>query len=207
MYMGIVQPDFWLYDYYVKNYSAGNSKSFSDISMLELGNQTFQDKELISSLNLPGTVKEYWESKGIKHTSIDLNGEDGALSLDLSKPLPEKFYDAFDIVTNCGTSEHVDNQFECWKNIHKCLKVNGFLLSANPETGMYNEKHCEWFYDMNFFQNFADKLSYKIYMLGRILFPYNGGYVIFAAMEKTKETDFNFKEDEINQMIHNIRRT
>ncbi len=203
--MGVIQPDFWLYEYYVKNYAALNGKSLSDIYMLELGNQTFQDKALVRSMNLPATVKQYWESKGVKHTSIDLNGEDGALPLDLSKPLPEKFYNAFDIVTNCGTSEHVDNQFECWKNIHKCLKVKGFLLSANPEKGRYNENHCDWFYDMNFFEVFADRLSYKTFLLGRILFPFNGGYVIFTAMEKSKESEFDFSEAEINSLVHKIR--
>lgn len=203
--MGVIQPDFWLYDYYVRYHAAINDKSLDEVSMLELGNQTFQDKDLIRSLKLPDTVKEYWESKGVKHTSIDLNAKDGALPLDLSIPLPEKFYNAYDIVTNCGTSEHVDNQFECWKNIHKCLKVKGFLLSANPEAGRYNEKHCDWFYDINFFEHFADRLSYKIYLLGRILFPNNGGYVIFAAMEKTKETEFDFNKAEINELVHVIR--
>ena len=203
--MGVIQPDFWLYEYYVKNFAALNGKSLSDIYMLELGNQTFQDKALISSLNLPLTVKHYWESKGVKHTSIDLNGEDGTLPLDLSKPLPEKFYNAFDIVTNCGTSEHVENQFECWKNIHKCLKTKGFLLSAIPEKGRYNENHCDWFYDMNFFEVIADRLSYKIYMLGRILFPFNGGYVIFSAMEKLKESEFDFSEAEINSLVQKVR--
>lgn len=113
-----------------------------------------------------------------------------------AQPLPEKFNNAFDIVTNCGTSEHVGNQFECWRNIHNCLKLNGFLLSAVPETGRYNEKHCDRFYDMNFFEIFADRLSFKTYLLPKILFPYNGGYIILA-MEKTKESGFDFSEAEL----------
>lgn len=203
--MGIVQPDFWLYDYYVNNFAEENGKTLSEISMLELGNQTFQDIKLIKNLNLPLTAKEYWQSKGVKHTSVDLNGLDGALELDLSKALPEKYYNAFDIVTNCGTSEHVKNQFECWKNIHKCLKVKGYLLSANPEINKYNDKHCDWFYDINFFNQFAEHLGYKIYLLGELLFPYNGGYVIFASMKKIIESEFNFKEAEFNSLLHKIR--
>lgn len=205
--MGVVQPDFWLYDYYVNYFALKNNKQYCDISMLELGNQTFQDSSLISQLKLPPTVKEYWENKGVMHTSIDLNGQDGAIPVDLSKPLPEKYQNAFDIVTNCGTSEHVDNQFECWKNIHKCLRVNGFLLSANPETGKYNEKHCNWFYDMNFFEVFAARLGYSIYMLARLFFPKNGGYVIFASMEKKAMTQFDFDEDRFNSLLHYLKRS
>lgn len=203
--MGVIQPDFWLYEYYINNYSVRNNKQLNEISMLELGNQTFQDKELIKILNLPKTVKQYWVSKGVKHTSIDLNGCDGALPFDLSSGLHEYFHNAFDIVTNCGTSEHVENQFECWKNIHNCLKVNGLLLCANPEIGKYNENHCDWFYDMNFFEKFSNRLAYRTYMLGRILFPLNGGYVIFAALEKTKETEFDFTFEEINSLLYRIR--
>ncbi|HAY34801.1 MAG TPA: hypothetical protein PK536_11825 [Ignavibacteria bacterium] len=203
--MGVIQPDFWLYDYYVKNYAVKNNKQLNEISMLELGNQTFQDSCLISQLNLPKTVKEYWESKGVMHTSIDLNGKDGAVPLDLSKPLPANFFNAFNIVTNCGTSEHVDNQYECWKNIHKSLKVNGFLLCANPEKDKYNEKHCNWFYDIKFFEAFACRLGYTIYHLGSLLFPFNGGYVIFAAMEKTKDGEFVFSEDEFTSLIHSVK--
>lgn len=113
-------------------------------------------------------------NKDVKHVSIDLYGEDGALPLDLSIPFPERFYNAFEIVTNGGTSEHVDNQFECWRNIHKCLKLNGFLLSTSPEKYKYNKDHCDWFCDVNFFEVFAQRLGYKIYFLGRVLFPHNG---------------------------------
>lgn len=201
--MGVVQPDYWLYDYYIKNFAAKSGKSLSELKMLELGNQTFQDNDLIVQMNLPATVKEYWENNGVSHTSIDLNGKDGAVSLDLSKPLPENFYHAYDIVTNCGTSEHVDDQFECWKNIHRCLKGNGLLLSANPEKENYNEKHCNWFYDLNFFETFASRLGYVIYLLGRMFFPYNGGYVIFAAMEKSKETKFDFSKNEFESLLFN----
>lgn len=204
--MGVIQPDFWLYDYYVNNYAAKNNKSLHEVAMLELGNQTFQDESLISKLNLPRTVKEYWESKGLKHISIDLNGEDGALKLNLAAPLPDEYKNAFDIVTNAGTSEHVDNQFECWRNIHNCLKLNGFLLSAIPEKHQYNEEHCDWFYDTKFFEVFAERLGYKIYLLGRLLFPFNGGYVIFAALEKVNEIKFNFSEEEINSLLLKLRK-
>lgn len=203
--MGVIQPDFWLYEYYISDYAVKNKLTLAELRMLELGNQTFQDNALISKLNLPNTVKEYWEAKGMEHVSIDMNGKDRSLIYDLSKPLPENFFNAFDIVTNCGTSEHVSSQYECWKNIHKCLKPNGLLLSANPEKNNYNINHCDWFYDIKFFETFSEKLDYKIYMLGRILFPHNGGYVIFTAMQKTGHSEFHFSENELNSLLLKVR--
>lgn len=203
--MGVIQPDFWLYDYYVDFFMRRNKKQPEDVAMLELGNQTFQDEVLMEKLNLPRTVKEYWEKRGIRHTSVDLNAEDGAIPLNLSVPLPREYFNQFDIVTNGGTSEHVDNQFECWKNIHKCLKLNGFLLSANPEKYNYNDKHCDWFYDTDFFEVFAKRLGYTVHMNGRVLFPFNGGYVIFAALEKVEELEFDFTKEELDSLLLKIR--
>ncbi len=58
-------------------------------TMLELGNKRNPD----------GVYKLYFESIGIKHTSIDWNGQDGALNLDLRKPIDMP---PFDMVTNIG---------------------------------------------------------------------------------------------------------
>lgn len=130
--MGIIKPDFYLFRHYISQYSKINNKNYSDIKMLELGNQIFQDDTLIREESLPHSAKEYYMNMGVEHTSIDLNGEDGALQIDLSKPIPEEYNNKFDIVTNFGTAEHVDNQFECWRNIHNSLKkkwINFIIIS------------------------------------------------------------------------------
>ena len=77
-------------------------------TMIELGNKK----------NALGTYKDYFESVGIKHTSVDWNGEDGALAMDLNHPqiLPKS-----DVVTNFGTSEHVENQKEVFENIDRFM--------------------------------------------------------------------------------------
>lgn len=75
------------------------------ISMLELGNKRGTEHE---------PYKPYFVERGIRHVSVDWNGEDGALKLDLRKPLN---LGTFDVVTNFGTSEHVDEQEPCWRNI------------------------------------------------------------------------------------------
>src|SRR5579871_1806814 len=71
--------------------------------MLEFGDQ------IIASGIFPKTAKKYFERRGVAHTSFDLNGKRGSIQVDLGEPFhnPE-WLDAFDIVTNAGTSEHVE---------------------------------------------------------------------------------------------------
>ena len=76
-------------------------------SMLELGNK--------NGTGGPGdSYKRHFEALGIRHVSVDWNGRDGALKLDLRQPLD---LGTFDMVTNIGTSEHVDGQAGVWRNI------------------------------------------------------------------------------------------
>lgn len=88
-------------------------------SMLELGNKKNGDL----------TYKAYFESLGWDHTSVDWNGEDGALKRDLRLPL---LLGTFDVVTNIGTSEHVDRQAGVWGNICNAMRVGSLLLSTTP---------------------------------------------------------------------------
>lgn len=76
-------------------------------SMLELGNKR-------GTGGKADTYKAYFEKRGLRHVSVDWNGHDGALALDLRKPLN---LGTFDMVTNIGTSEHVDDQAPVWRNI------------------------------------------------------------------------------------------
>lgn len=92
-------------------------------TMLELGNKR--------GTGGPGdTYKAAFTARGIAHTSVDLNGLDGALPLDLRKALD---LGRFDMVTNVGTSEHVSDQKPVWRNmIDACDHV---LVSITPRPG------------------------------------------------------------------------
>lgn len=92
-------------------------------SMLELGNKRGTDG--------PGdTYKRHFEALGIRHVSVDWNGEDGALALDLRQPLD---LGLFDMVSNVGTSEHVDDQVSCWRNIVE--SAAWIIVSITPAPG------------------------------------------------------------------------
>lgn len=110
-------------------------------TMLELGN-----KKTMAGL----VYKGVFEKMGIRHTSVDWNGEDGALALDLRKPLN---LGRFDIVTNFGTSEHVDQQEPVWRNM---IEATGkILICSTPYPGDW-DWHGIHYPKATFYQKLAD---------------------------------------------------
>ncbi len=133
--------------------------------MLELGNQ---ELEASSSER---TAKRYFETRGVNHTSIDLNGLDGAIVVDLSKPSDRlDWIGHFDVVTNCGTTEHVDPrdaQYEAFRNIHTWLRPGGIAIHVLPDVHALEEYgtwrgHCENYYSKEFVEMLAKANSYEI---------------------------------------------
>lgn len=116
-------------------------------SMLELGNKA----------NARGTYKAAFERLGIRHVSVDLNGKDGALRLDLNSPLG---LGRFDTVTNFGTSEHVLDQHACWENI---IGATGRLLvCTTPAPGGWKAPHGKWYPTPRFYVELARLNGFRL---------------------------------------------
>jgi len=147
---------------------------FNDINMIELGNQYFYVNGIQKDL-----CKPYFEQMGIKHISIDINGKDGVLKLNLCNSINLK---PVDIVTNFGTSEHVKNQYMCFKNIHGFCKLGGLIMHEVPEEGSFL-KHGLYWYIHNFFINIY--ANQKIIELKNLKYP--DGNLIFCIIKKTSE--------------------
>jgi len=107
--------------------------------------------------------KTHFENMGISHTSIDWNGKDGALPLNLNELIA---LDPADVVTNFGTSEHVLNQEMCFENIHNLSKkwiVHQVPLVGNWKThGLAQDGRECVKYTEDFFKEQARKRRYKI---------------------------------------------
>lgn len=144
------------------------------LQMLELGNQLVKN-EFMGRQYTPHvsaeTGKEYYRSRGLEHTSIDLNGEDGALALDLSQPLPADIpRGKYDVITNAGTTEHIEplaSQYDCFKTIHDLTKLNGLMIHFVPgpkelKTSGYWKFHCNNYYPMEFFELLSRENGYRI---------------------------------------------
>lgn len=116
----------------LKKALSDNDFGFNGLRMCELGNQwLFLNPDSGIPHHTPS--KGHFESLGVTHVSIDLNGDDGAIPLNLGEPLPEDFEVGFDVVTNFGTAEHVrDSFYQCLKNIHDLCRVGGVMVHDIP---------------------------------------------------------------------------
>lgn len=172
-------------------------EKFDGLKMCELGNQRIKrgGMEYLKSNNLPPckTGKELFTSIGFQHTSIDINGKDGALPIDLTNPiLDKKLLSNFDVITNSGTTEHVHDQLECFRNIHGLCKKGGMFIHIVPSvkyrtidvTTNIATSHGRYNYDFAFFRVLASLCEYKI-LDERII---RGS--ISVAMQKTNNHPF-----------------
>lgn len=170
---------------------------FNGCKMIELG-----DQQMYCHPNIPerSAAKSWFERMGVKHTSIDMNGELGALPMDLSKPiLREEWENAFDVVTDYGTSEHVGPTvtalYNCRANCHGWCRPGGLMLFDNPKTGHW-PKHGYHYFTVAHYEKLAAACGYRIVHLFE--HPTLGntwdGYQIFAVMLKQDNAPFISEE-------------
>lgn len=125
--------------------------------MLELGSQEIRDPELHSGFL---TGQDYFMSIGLLHMSFDINGNHGAIPLDLDLPI-NGFQDMFDIVTNSGTSICVGvNGSNCYDNIYPMCKPGGVIIHILPLVG--SEWHANHFVNRKFFKGHCKKYNCKV---------------------------------------------
>lgn len=147
-------------------------------SMYELGNKA----------NANGTYKAYFESLGIHHISIDLNGQDGALALDLTQPLQ---LEPFDMVTNFGTTEHVEDQKPVFENIH--LMATKRMAHVVPMVGNW-KGHGQWYVKRDFFEELAAQNGYTIISLDIRHPPRSvNRALVCCLLDRGSQADFMFE--------------
>jgi len=135
-----------------------NGFKLENLNMCELGNQLIVDGHKGFKVS-----KDYFESLGVNHTSVDWNGKNGSLPLDLNKSID---IGEFDVVTNVGVAEHVKNHKQCFENIYNLTRVGGIVIHLAPKVGSYvNHKGFKW-YTEEWFYNHAKEKNYKILDIG-----------------------------------------
>ena len=131
--------------------------STKNLTMLELGNQVINQS---AGPITEKTGKEYFTKLGYIHTSIDLNGLDGAEVKDLSKLGDfNEFKEKFDVVTNMGTIEHVEpfeSQYTAFLNAHNSLKIGGVIIHQAPEIKVSKKGHAQYYYDLDFWDTIVE---------------------------------------------------
>tara|TARA_R100000008_G_C3559529_1_gene155266 strand:+ start:274 stop:1098 length:825 start_codon:yes stop_codon:yes gene_type:complete len=181
--------------------------------MIEMGNMYIRkdaiewiqnnkfDLEGFTKLDMGIISKEYFTALGCKHTSIDLNMKDGAIPIDLRKSIKDNdihnLINTADIILDSGTSEHISYQYMNWKNLYDITKVGGIFLHILPKVG-YWKNHCEYKYDIDFFEQLAKANDYEIIEISNSYADKD----ICAAFRKTNNKGF-MSEDEFNKLpIH-----
>lgn len=160
-------------------------------SMLELGNK---------KNGRHGTYKAFFEGRGFRHTSVDWNGDDGALPLDLRRPLN---LGTFDMVTNIGTTEHVDQQEPVWQNICEAMHIGSVLISTTPLPGGEDWWwHGDWYPTLKFFEELGYRNGLEVQRL------YVAGdaprRMIMARLRRIATV--SFKMPAYGTIVHNVRK-
>lgn len=142
--------------------------------------------------------KYYIEEKNVlEHISIDLNGMFGSLIIDLCLPIPIKLLNRFNLITDFGTIEHINNQYQVFKNVHNMCIKDGVMIHTIP-TLKYWKDHCLYFYSKEFFIELARLCNYKILGL-EIKSPYDPplpkSELVFVALSKQNKDDFISREE------------
>jgi len=104
--------------------------------------------ELIDAAGL-----EYWSfdiADGYKTEILDFN----------TQSLPDHHRNAWDLVLNFGTTEHVFDQLNSFKIIHEATKVGGTIFHQLPSVGYID--HCYFNYSAPFFFELAKRNRYRL---------------------------------------------
>ena len=163
--MGLKKP---LIDYITKSILSKHD-TLHNLKILEFGNQIVEAGQGYSEK----TGKEYWTNQLMDHTSIDVNGLNGALKKDLTKISDfQGMFHQFDVVYNAGTSEHVEpfeDQYTCFKIADMCCKIGGIMIHSVPEIRNRDIRgtwidHCRYYYSKQFFKTLIEESNYEYIM-------------------------------------------
>lgn len=142
------------------------------LRMVEFGNQRLKFDPGEGARRLQ-SAKPFFQFFGILHTSIDINGREGALPIDLGKPIDWGQFRALagfgmgaaDIVTDFGTLEHVRRgQFQAFKTADDLCRPGGLMVHALPATGTCR-RHGDWKYSVPWFADLARANAYDVVQL------------------------------------------
>ena len=174
-----------------------HSYNVTGLNILEFGNQHIWEhaKSFLSTNS--DVAKDWYMGRGAKeYVSIDTNGQDGALSLDLTKPLPQELQNRFDVVTNIGTIEHFDidskSQWQGFYNAVDLCKIGGIILHQLVPENMWLD-HCKIWYKDGLGEVFAKYFGCDLLEENRLqLFRLNPNVeYICIALKKIRDVAFD----------------
>jgi len=159
-------------------------------SILELGNKK----------NSVGVYKPFLESLGYRHVSVDINGLDGAIPLDLREPVRPELAALglpieYDVLTNSGVIEHViPNQAAAWRNAFELVKVGGVQIHVTPAAGHWIA-HGLYHPTEEFFRQMVALNGMSLLFMDEYRWT-KGKVLTRAVLRKEHDSAFNYPGDE-----------
>jgi hypothetical protein len=146
--MGVTKQSF---NYLMSLY---NKIKFS--SICELGDQQFMSCPPFPENSY---TRDFYESNNINYICIDTNGRGKSLDIDLNG----SFYlnKTFNIITNIGTLEHVENYYSGLKHMHEMCDIGGFMIHISPAINHWPEHGFNYVLP-EFFTKLAQECNYKL---------------------------------------------
>lgn len=95
-----------------------------------------------------------------KYKCVDADGRHDSFVWDLNLPIPPEQRSTYDLVTNSGTTEHVFNVAQVFKNIHDLARKGSIMIHVVPFQGYIN--HGFYNYQPCFFEDLAFENQYTI---------------------------------------------
>jgi SAM-dependent methyltransferase len=110
--------------------------------------------------NYPGYSEPFWEMLGVKSlATVDASKFEGATHVhDMNQPIPPEWREAFDVVCDVGTLEHVFNFPVAIRNCMEMVKRGGCFFAQTPANNYFGHG----------FYQFSPELFF------RVLSPQNG---------------------------------
>ncbi|MHA2401913.1 MAG: hypothetical protein ACXADH_02895 [Candidatus Kariarchaeaceae archaeon] len=186
----------------------------NEISNVTFGRDVFGRIAVIGHLNVRSGVTNYGEPyggisleyyykrMGLDAVSLDIQGFKGrALPVNLCEPIEdEDLLGKFDFTIDAGTSEHIINQYQLFKNVFRLCRIGGIMVHILPYEKC-TPGHGYWKYTSEFFHELRNSCNYT-FIDRRIstLKYFNISWPpwresIFVAFQKTDESVFPREED------------
>lgn len=106
------------------------------VALQDFGKTDQKDKELPAGAP---PASRFWDWLSCPYLAIDIDGSPQSLPLDLNfDEVPRKHRGRYQLVMNCGTTEHVGNQNQAMKVIHDLTAVGGVMIHTVPMQGFSN---------------------------------------------------------------------
>lgn len=167
--------------------------------MLELGCQNIYDTSF-NGVTYGMVAKNYFESLGIKHTSWDITACQCSQKIDLRDELNVSVFGQFDLITDYGTTEHIDNKekggfYQGFKNIHNLCKLGGMMIHETPLVNHWTG-HGFNYVTKEFYTQLSKDMEYEMldlqihFAMGNI----KDGGLVCCVLRKNKDKDFVIKE-------------